>query len=75
MSATTDFKESWYGRIVVAVFRFCDQCVNGFVHGDFHHSLSAYLGKNNPECALCQWLSKNIERDHCRKAAKAEGLM
>lgn len=52
-----------------------DRCLNLLLNGDFRYTLSAYLGKNDPNCGLCNWLSKYIEPEHCVKAAKKEGLL
>ena len=75
MSVVTDFKETWYGRVLVAVVRFLDKVVCFLWAGKWGHTLSAYLGATDPDCRLCRWLSKNVEESHCIKAALSEGLM
>lgn len=75
MSRWTDFKETLLGAWLVGTLKWFDRLVNGCVHGDFEHTTSAWLGKNNPDCPLCRWLSRNVEEDHCTKAARAEGLI
>ena len=70
----SEFKESMFGGLVVFIFRFFDCAVNYIFHQQWC-SVSAWLGKNNPGCALCRWLSRFVETDHCTKAAYAEGLL
>lgn len=74
MSAITDFKETWYGRLLVGAIKLIDRGLNGVINGDFSHTLSAYYGKNDPNCLLCR-LAAKIEADHCVKAARDEGLL
>ena len=74
MSAVTDFKESLPGRVLVSGLRFADQVVCLLWTGRWGNTLSAYLGATSPDCRLCRWLSR-VEDDHCRNAARAEGLL
>ena len=75
MSRFTDFKSSIPGRLLFGVGRFVDRTPNWIINDDFGHTLSAYYGVHDPNCRLCQWLSKHIEQDHCIKSSKAEGLL
>lgn len=75
MSNWTNWRDNhWLGINMWWLFTMIDRSLNLAVHGDFKHTLSAYLGVTNPDCRLCRWLNK-IEQDHCRKAARHEGLL
>ena len=75
MSQFTDFKSSIPGRLLFGVGRFVDRTLNWIINGDFGHTLSATYGRDKPDCPLCQWLHRHVERWHCVRAAKNEGLI
>lgn len=61
--------------ILFALIRTADVVINSFVHGTTGHTLSAWYGKHQPQCPLCRFFHKHLERWHCENAAFIEGLI
>jgi len=76
MSTFTNWRDnSWLGQAIWSTGTVIDKSINLLVNGDFKHTLSAYLGKTDPQCWLCRTISRLIGEDHCVNSAKHEGLI
>ena len=60
--------------VLFNIGRRIDIVLNGLLHWDFGHTLSAYYGRRNPNCRLCRFLNR-FEPWHCVRSAWAEGLI
>jgi hypothetical protein len=73
MNRIDPFKQRHH--ILFGLIRAIDVALNGVLHFDFGHTLSAWYGRHKPDCLLCRLFHRHAEPWHCVRAALSEGTI